>query len=82
MSVLYVLMFILAGVLSYVILYFVVKAAVRNGIVEARNIGKLSGSVVEDGTQISKRLCPSCGTRHDIDYPKCPICKHQYLSLE
>ena len=32
---------------------------------------------VED--QIWQRTCPKCGSSHDIDYPKCPNCKHNYL---
>lgn len=27
---------------------------------------------------LSQRTCPSCGTVHDFDYPKCPKCKHDY----
>lgn len=22
--------------------------------------------------------CPTCGRKHDFDYPRCPFCKHQY----
>ena len=29
--------------------------------------------------EIIKRTCPECGKNHDIDYPKCPYCKHNYL---
>lgn len=29
--------------------------------------------------QIMQRTCPKCGISHDIDYPKCPNCKHNYL---
>ncbi len=32
---------------------------------------------VED--KISQRICPKCGQSHDIDYPKCPHCKYDYL---
>lgn len=34
-------------------------------------------NTVED--EIIKRTCPDCGKSHDIDYPKCPYCKHNYL---
>ena len=27
---------------------------------------------------IAKVTCPKCGKRHDVDYPKCPFCKHTY----
>lgn len=26
-----------------------------------------------------QRTCPNCGQMHDIDYPKCPACKFNYL---
>lgn len=29
--------------------------------------------------EIWQRTCPKCGTSHDIDYPKCPNCKYNYL---
>lgn len=32
---------------------------------------------VED--EIWQRTCPKCGKSHDIDYPKCPNCKFNYL---
>ena len=28
---------------------------------------------------ISKIKCPNCGQTHDMDYPKCPFCKHSYI---
>lgn len=30
--------------------------------------------------QIEQRICPECGKKHDIDYPKCPYCKHSYIT--
>lgn len=34
----------------------------------------------DDGQeQIWQRKCPKCGKSHDIDYPKCPFCKFNYL---
>ena len=27
---------------------------------------------------LPKRTCPQCGGDHDFDFPKCPICKHEY----
>ena len=32
---------------------------------------------VED--QMWQRTCPKCGDSHDVDYPKCPKCKYNYL---
>lgn len=29
--------------------------------------------------EIWQRTCPKCGESHDIDYPKCPNCKFNYL---
>ncbi len=31
-----------------------------------------------DGITIQQKKCPECGKTHDIDYPKCPFCKHRY----
>ena len=28
--------------------------------------------------RIAQKKCPKCGNFHDIDYPKCPFCKHDY----
>ena len=67
--------FIVSGVLFFAILYFLIKAAVRNGIIEARNVVS-SENIVDDGTQISKVTCPGCGKKHDMDYPDCPYCGH------
>ncbi len=32
----------------------------------------------DDGITIQQKKCPECGQMHDIDYPKCPFCKHRY----
>ncbi len=34
-------------------------------------------TAVED--KIWQRTCPKCGKTHDMDYPKCPHCKFDYL---
>ena len=34
----------------------------------------------DDGNSVSKIECPSCGKKHDLDFPKCPYCKHNYSS--
>ena len=44
--------------------------------------GKLEFFRVEERAEaehIAQRKCPSCGETHDLDYPKCPYCKHHYL---
>ena len=28
--------------------------------------------------RIAQKTCPSCKREHDIDYPKCPYCGHDY----
>lgn len=35
---------------------------------------------IKEGNQIMQRTCPECGKEHDIDYPKCPYCKHSYTA--
>ena len=32
----------------------------------------------KEDSDLPKRTCPSCGTIHDFDYPKCPKCRHDY----
>ena len=29
--------------------------------------------------ELWQRTCPDCGKQHDLDYPKCPHCGHNYL---
>ncbi len=44
--------------------------------------GKLEFFRAEEPTEtecIAQRKCPSCGETHDLDYPKCPYCKHPYI---
>lgn len=35
---------------------------------------------IKGENQIAQRICPECGRKHDIDYPKCPYCKHSYIA--
>jgi len=60
-----------------VILYFIIKAAVRNGILEARSI--IKNPPQEPIDQIAKIACPACGKVFDMDYPKCPYCNHRRI---
>lgn len=48
--------------------YYKAKAELKNEQVD---------ETVED--KIWQRTCPKCGVSHDIDYPKCPNCKYNYL---
>jgi len=64
---------IIGAVVFFIILYFVVKEAVRNALAESQGV---------DGTKpfadgaISQKECLNCGEAYDVDYPKCPHCKH------
>lgn len=42
---------------------------------------KLEFYLAEDDTvsdELPQKKCPECGAIHDFDYPKCPVCKHNY----
>ncbi|MCL2874187.1 MAG: hypothetical protein FWE29_04565 [Defluviitaleaceae bacterium] len=54
-------------------LYYTIKAAVRDAIIEAKQINDPSDK--ED--TISQIKCPMCGVSHDMDYPKCPQCNYK-----
>ena len=71
-----IILFMILSAIPFVILYFIIKAAVRNGILEARRIenAPLSANPLDRIAQIP---CPSCGKKHDMDYPKCPYCNHR-----
>ncbi len=61
--------------ISYVALYFLIKSAVKNGIIEAR---KADGEkYVNSSSQISQTKCTQCGVMHDIDYVRCPNCGYK-----
>jgi rubrerythrin len=68
-----VILWIAGVVVSCVILYFIIKSAVRNAIIEAHRV--INGDDEDGG--ISKIICPACGKSHDLDYPKCPYCGHK-----
>ena len=43
--------------------------------------GKLEFFRADDETrddEMPQKRCPSCGKLHDVDWPKCPFCKHDY----
>ena len=73
-----VVIFIILGIIFYAILYFIIKAAVRNGILEARNTDKTPYNPYSDESRIAQKTCPSCNKEHDCDFPKCPYCKFDY----
>ena len=70
---------ILGAIISYAILYFIIKAAVRNGIIEARNIDSAKYNPYSDENRIAQKICPNCKKEHDCDFPKCPYCKFDYI---
>ena len=64
-----------------VFLYFVIKAAVKNGIIEAHDeIKAHEDSDEDDGNSIEQTSCPQCSSKHDIDCLACPSCGHKYNS--
>ena len=69
---------IFIAVISYVILYFVIKAAVRDGIIEARNVNDTPNNPYSDENRIAQTTCPNCNKEHDCDFTKCPYCKYLY----
>ncbi len=34
--------------------------------------------LAEDEDKIAQKTCPKCKLQHDMDYPKCPHCGHDY----
>ena len=73
-----VFVFTIGTLISLLILYFVIKLAVRNAIIEARNRADSTHDVCDknEGTDIAQVVCAGCGRKHDMDYPKCPFCKY------
>ncbi len=67
---------VIAFVITCLVLYFVIKTAVKDAILETR--GMSNSSPADNESDIKKVKCPVCGNTHDMDYPKCPFCKHQY----
>lgn len=52
-------------------------------VMECPHCGKLeffSGSckAAPEGDALPQRSCPNCGASHDFDYPRCPLCGHNY----
>ena len=37
-----------------------------------------AGSFEDEGNELPQKTCPSCGVRHDFDFPKCPSCGFDY----
>ncbi|MCL2855386.1 MAG: hypothetical protein FWE21_07195 [Defluviitaleaceae bacterium] len=61
-----------------VLLYWIIKAAVRRGIIEAhREMGKHTEADKPKPDSIAKITCIGCQKGFDMDYPKCPHCGHK-----
>ena len=67
-----VVFYIVAGIVALYILYFVIRTAVRDGII----LSQKASPPEEKHSGIAQTTCPNCNKTHDIDYPKCPHCKH------
>lgn len=69
---------IISAAVSYFILYLVVKAAVKNAILETRETRQPKYDRDEqDGDVRPKIKCSSCGEEYPRIYPHCPFCGHQ-----
>lgn len=58
-----------------------ISGALEVEICVCRDCGKIEFFQAEAASQendIAQIKCPQCGKRHDMDYPKCPFCKHRY----
>ena len=48
--------------------------------------GKVEFFMTEDEPDVRDTLpqkrCPRCGKQHDIDYPRCPVCRYDYLNRD
>lgn len=79
----FIIIWVIAAIIFYSILYFVIKAAVRNAIIEAGQINSQTNADayaenLDYGNSVSKVECPNCNISHDMDYPKCPSCRYRY----
>ena len=72
-----ILLIIIGVVISYAILYFIIKSAVRNGIIEARKVDNTPYNAYSDANRIAQKTCSGCNKEYDCDFPKCPYCGFQ-----
>ena len=67
-----------AAIISMVILYFIIKAAVKNGIIEAsKKMGWQMSSVIDVADDVSEKdivICKRCGSFKKLD-GFCPDCR-------
>ena len=57
-----------------------VAGALEVHIFSCPECGKLEFYQADDyyDAELPQKTCPNCGTVHDFDYPKCPVCKYEY----
>lgn len=65
---------VVGAVISYVVLYFIIKTAVRNGISESKYIHQNIETSFVPTTHKAQYLCAGCDKYYDIDLPQCPHC--------
>lgn len=68
---------IILAISFFVILYFVVKSAVRNGIIEAHDILRDTNdnkSSEENSDETARKTCRFCNAEYDPILEKCPRC--------
>ena len=83
MTVLEIFFYIFLLAIFFTILYFVVKAAVRNGIKEAHDeMNRPKNSYGwSEGKPDGLAMCPKCGEKYSCYLPKCPFCEHSPMNL-
>lgn len=76
---------IIGAIIAYVIFYLIIKAAVRNGTIEAHQImtaPKTESVSSSDKSKYVTRECPNCGRYHSNEDTKCPRCGHEYTDAK
>jgi len=61
-------------VINYIILYHIIKTAVKNGKHEYDYEKSQLKTFINKADKIAKTTCKVCLNEYDIDYPKCPHC--------
>jgi len=59
--------------------------AMEVDVYSCKECAKLEFFIAEDVAEygeIAQKKCPKCGKSHDMDYPKCPFCKYDYIERD
>lgn len=57
-----------------------IAGAMELDIYSCPDCGKVEFYQAENtGDSIPQVKCPNCGKMHDMDYPRCPFCKFDYV---